>query len=309
MSLYIDRKTKRRPASFPVMKRLLLLFLLVQALAVQTYAQTNTDIYLLDLSVSGGRLTLSTPKNITAKTGYDNQPFFHPSQPILYYVSMMPDKQTEVWSYHLTTGAHAQLTHTPDSEFSPTVIPGTAYLSCIVQRAANGDQDLVKYELTKPGNGTVILASQQTGKVGYQAWTTANELVTFILGTPATLRFRNLTQGKDTVLAADIGRSLHRIPRQDAFSFVQKVGDKWLIRSYNPALNTLTDIAGSQPASTHYTTWTPDGVLLESTTDGIWSYDAVSKKWQPVLLPENLPRKPISRLAVQGNKVAIVLDE
>lgn len=309
MKLYIDRKTKSRLVFFPVMKRLLLLFLLMQALSVRTNAQSNTDIYLLDLSVSAGRLTLSKPKNITAKVGYDNQPFFHPSQPVLYYVSMMPDKQTDVWSYHLTTGAHMQLTHTPDSEFSPTVIPGTAYLSCIVQRAANGDQDLVKYELTKPTNSSVILASQQTGKVGYQAWTKATELVTFILGTPATLHFMNLTQGKDTVLAADIGRSLHRIPKQNAFSFVQKVGNNWLIRSYNPARNKLTDIAESQPESTHYNAWTSDGILLESRNNEIWSFDTRANQWQPVLLPDNLPKKPISRLCIQGNKVAIVLDE
>jgi hypothetical protein len=289
------------------MKRLFLLFLLTHCLSTQ--AQTNTDIYLLDLSMSAGRLTLSNPKNIMNKAGYDNQPFFHPSQPILYYVSMMADKQTEVWSYNLKTEAHTQLTHTPDSEFSPTVIPGTTHLSCIVQRAATGDQDLVKYDLTKPANSTLILASQQTGKIGYQAWMSANELITFILGTPATLHYMNLAQGKDTLLVADIGRSLHRIPKQQAFSFVQKQGDKWLIRSYSPALNRLTDIAESQPGSTHYTAWTSDGVLLESRNNEIWRYNTRSKQWQPVQLPKGLPSKPISRLAVQGNKVAIVLDE
>ena len=291
------------------MKRLLLLFLLIQVWSVQTYAQTNTDIYLLDLSVSAGRLTLSNPKNITAKIGYDNQPFFHPSQPILYYVSMMPDKQTDVWSYNLKSGAHTQLTHTPDSEFSPTVIPGSAYLSCIVQRATNGDQDLVKYQLSNPTNSTVILASQTTSKVGYQAWTSANELVTFILGTPATLHFMNLAQGKDTVLVPDIGRSLHRIPNQNAFSFVQKAGDKWLIRSYNPALNKLADIAESQPESTHYNAWTSDGILLESKDNEIWSFNPRSNQWQPVQLPGSLPKKNITRLSVRENKVAIVLDE
>lgn len=254
-------------------------------------------------------MRLSNPKNITDKIGYDNQPFFHPSEPLLYYVSAMPDRQTDIWSYNLKTGARTQLTQTPDSEYSPTVVPSSQYLSCIVQRVANGDQDLVKYELKKPANASIILESRKVGKVGYQAWISDKELVTFILGEPQTLHFMNLVQRKDTILAPNIGRSLHRIPKQNMFSFVQTIDGKAMIRSYDPARNTIADIAEGQSGSEHYNTWTPDGILLESKGNEILSFNPVSKQWQPVQLPDNLPKKKISRMAIQGTKVAIVLDE
>lgn len=285
----------------------LLSFCLLISLSVQ--AQPGTDVYLLDLSVSAGKMRLSNPKNISDKIGYDNQPFFHPTKSILYYVSAMPDKQTDVWSYNLKTRTRTQITQTPDSEYSPTVIPGARYLSCIVQRASNGDQDLVKYELKKPTNASIMLESQKVGKVGYQAWISNNELVTFILGEPQTLHFMNLAQRKDTILAPNIGRSLHRIPKQKTFSFVQAIDGKAMIRSYDPARNTLADIAEGQAGSEHYNAWTPNGILLESKGNEIWSFNPISKQWQPVQLPDDLPKKKISRMAVQGNKIAIVLDE
>lgn len=289
------------------MKHLLFSLCLLFRLCAQ--AQQGTDVYLLDLSVSAQGVRLSNPKNISTKIGYDNQPFFHPTKPILYYVSTMPDKQTDVWSYNLKTGARAAITQTPDSEYSPTVIPGTQYLSCIVQRAANGDQDLVKYDLKTPTKATIILESQKTGKVGYQAWLTDNELVTFILGTPQTLHYLNFSQKKDTVIAGDIGRSLHRIPKQRTFSFVQKMGETWMIRAYDPARNSLSNIAEGQADSEHYNAWTSDGLLLESKEDEIWSFNSTTKRWQQVTLPDGLPKKKISRIAVQKDKIAIVLDE
>ncbi len=289
------------------MKHVFLTLCLLASLSAQ--AQPGTDIYLLDLSVSAGKMRLSNPKNISDKVGYDNQPFFHPSEPLLYYVSAMPDKQTDVWLYNLKTGVRTQLTQTPDSEYSPTVIPGSQFLSCIVQRVSNGDQDLVKYELKKPTNATIMLESQKVGKVGYQAWISNNELVMFILGEPQTLHFMNLAQRKDTILAPNIGRSLHRIPKQKTFSFVQTVDGKAMIRSYDPARNILADMAEGQAGSEHYNAWTPNGILLESKGNEIWSFNPVAKQWQPVQLPDDLPKKKISRMAVQGNKIAIVLDE
>ncbi len=273
------------------------------------FAQNGTDIYLLDLTEKAGRLTVANPRNITNKPGYDNQPFFHPTKPLLFYTSMMPDNQTDIWTYDLKTGISTQITRTPDSDYSPTVLPGLTHLSCIVQRKSNGDQDLVSYQLANPANTEMLLASQKMGKVGYQAWLNANEAVVFVLGEPNALHYLNRSTGQDTVIARQIGRSLHRIPGQNAFSFVQQVGDSWLIRAYDPARKQVRDLATSHPDSEHYNTWTADGTLLESRGNELWRFDATARQWQPVTLPATLPRKKLTRLAVQGNKLAVVLDE
>lgn len=273
------------------------------------YAQNGTEVYLLDLTERAGKLTLSNPRNVSNKPGYDNQPFFHPSKPLLYYTSMMDDGQTDIRSYDFREGLRIALTLTPDSEYSPTVVPGNKYLSCIVQRKANGDQDLVGYELNEPENSTILLESKKTGKIGYQAWLNADEFVTFVLGEPATLHYRNRKTGRDTVIAQSIGRSLHRVPDQNAFSFVQQVGEKWLIRTYEPGLNRVRDVVESAPGSDHYNAWTSAGTLLESRGTELWSFHLKTNQWQAVQLPENLPRRKISRIAVEGKHIALVIDE
>jgi hypothetical protein len=286
------------------MKKLLTLLLI----SVKLFAQNGTEIYLLDLSNSGGNITLSNPKNITNRAGYDNQPFFHPTKPLLYYTSMQ-DGQTDIWSYNLKTGVGLQITNTIDSEYSPTVTPDKKYLSCIVQRKTNGDQDLVKYNIKNPLESQIIFESQKTGKIGYQAWLNSNELITFVLGEPQTLHYQNFITKKDTIISPNIGRSLHLIPNQKAFSFVQQVNKKWIIRSFNPLKNTITDIAESSPESEHYNTWTGDGIILESKNTEIFSYDSATKQWKSVIFSESLPKKKISRMAVKGNKIAIVIEE
>ena len=286
------------------MKNLFALFLISTSL----FAQNGTEIYLFDISNSDGKLTLSNPQNITNRLGYDNQPFFHPKKPLIYYTSSK-DGQTDIWSYNYKTGKDSQITNTIDSEYSPTVTPDQKYLSCIVQRKSNGDQDLVKYNIKHPTETQMIFESQKTGKIGYQAWLNQNELVTFVLGEPQTLHYQVINSKKDTIIAQNIGRSLHLIPQQKAFSFVQQIGKKWLIRAFNPSKNTITDIAESNPESEHYNAWTSEGIILESRNTEILSYDSVIKQWKSVILPENLPKKKISRMSVKGNKIAIVLEE
>lgn len=288
------------------MKRLTFLFWLVLS---ASYAQNGTDVYLLHLKERAGQLSLANPRNVSDKPGYDNQPFFHPTLPLLYFSSMMNDGQTDMLVYDYRNEVRKALTLTPDSEFSPTVVPGNKYISCIVQRKANGDQDLVWYELEDLEFGVVRLASREVGKIGYQAWLNASEVALFVLGQPNTLHYRNIRTGQDTIVASNIGRSLHRIPGQNAISFVQEIGGKWLIRAYNPLTKTLSTIAESDPNSEHYNAWTSNGLLLESRGTELWSFNPKTNQWKPVHLPDSLPRRKLSRIAVKGKQIALVMDE
>ena len=286
------------------MKKLLVLLFVSNLL----FAQSGTEIFLLDITISSENITLSNPTNITNRKGYDNQPFFHPSQPLLYYTAMQ-EGQTDIWSYNLKTGVGLQITNTIDSEYSPTVTPDKKYLSCIVQRKSNGDQDLVKYNIKNPTETRMIFESQKTGKIGYQAWLNPNELISFVLGNPQTLHYQHLISKKDTIIATNIGRSLHLIPKQKAFSFVQQIEKKWLIRSFNPQKNTIIDIAESHPDSEHYNAWLSENTILESRNTDIFSYSLMTKEWKIVNLPNILLKRKISRMAIKGNKIAIVVEE
>ncbi len=288
------------------MKPLLFLLSLLPALAS---AQNGTDVYLMPLTSVNGKPVLSKPVNISNKPGYDNQPFFHPAKLLLYYTSMMPDNQTDIMVYDLKTGNTTRLTATPDSEYSPTVLPSQRELSCIVQRKGSGDQDLVAYSLADPAKTRILLSSQKTGKIGYQAWINDNEAVAFVLGEPSSLHYFDLKAGKDSAVAPQIGRSLHKIPGRNTFSFVQQAGDRWVVRAFDPKTRTVTDITDSHPDSEHYNAWMPDGLLLESRGSQLWAFSPKAKTWTQITLPADLPAKKISRLSVRDGFLAVVIDE
>src|SRR5512142_3166495 len=82
----------------------------------------GTDIYLAPLTVAAGRIGVGTAVNITNRTGYDNQPSFTPDGASILYTSVREDGQADIWRYDLRDRSTHQVTHTPESEYSPTVM-------------------------------------------------------------------------------------------------------------------------------------------------------------------------------------------
>lgn len=146
--------------------------------------------------------------------------------------------------------------------------------------------------------------------VGYHAWADDNHLVLFILGEPITLHYLQLPDKKDTVIASNIGRSLHRIPNQHAISFVHKVSDnEWFVKKLDLTKMTLTSIAPMLPGREGIA-WTPNGILLSS--DGTDIFQWKTDQWKKVTLPKTaIVMKGITRLAVnqQGTQLALVVSE
>ena len=141
------------------------------------WAQTASEIHLFDLDHHDGNFRLTNPRNISQHPGYDNQPFFHPDQPIIFYSSFNEDGRADVRAHDMNTGKTRNFTQTKEREYSPTVTPDGQFLSCIIQRD-NEAQDLGKYPLD--GQSPVVLIDSLT--VGYHAWINQNELLLFVLG-------------------------------------------------------------------------------------------------------------------------------
>lgn len=288
------------------MKNLLLLSLCLIALSALSQQPPGTDIYLFDLNKKKGAFVLSNPKNITARPGYDNQPYFHPDKPLLYYASADATGRTDIMEYNYETGSTRKFTQTPEREYSPTVTPDKKFISCIIQRD-NGAQDLGNYPIE--GGEPVVLINNLT--VGYHAWMDERRVLTFILPQPFTLQLVDVETGKATLLAENIGRSLHNIPKENAMSFVQQQADKtWVIKKLRSDNLSITDLAVLTTEKEPLLTWTPDGTLLRSMELEIYSMKpGKNKTWNKVEIQKALTG--VSRMAVnsQGNKIAIVVSE
>ena len=274
-------------------------------LPLSGWAQTGSEIWLFDLNEKRGKLTASRPVNITNHPGYDNQPSFHPQKPIVYYASFNEQGRADIKSYNYKTKATTQITETNEREYSPKVTPDQAFISCIVQRD-NGAQDLGKYPVD--GGEAAVIVDHLT--VGYHVWADNSHLALFVLGQPQTLHFLRLPTKEDTVVASQIGRSLHRVPSERAISFVHKESEQqWRIKKFDTESLKITTIADALPGREDIT-WTPNGVLLSS--DGTKLFVLDGKTWKPLeVSSESVALRGITRLAVSadGKKLAVVMSE
>jgi hypothetical protein len=261
-------------------------------------AQTGSEILLFDLKVKKDKVTLSNPKNVT----------FHTEQPILYYSSFNDEGRADIKSYNYKTGETTAITQTSEREYSPTLTPDKNSLSCIIQRD-NGAQDLGKYPVDG-GESTVIIDNMT---VGYHAWADNSHLALFILGEPHTLHYLRLPTKKDTLLAQNIGRSLHKIPGERAISFIQKTSDNnWEIKKLESETMKISTLAATLTGREDIA-WTADKKIISSDGAKIYFLDPVKgNKWVeiPVTSGHEL-LKGVTRLSVnsKGDKLAVVISE
>jgi hypothetical protein len=269
-------------------------------------AQPASEIWLFDLKIKKDKLSISNGKNITNHSGYDNQPSFHPNEPLIYYSQADTSGRTDIMVYDYSKSSTKNITETSEREFSPTITPDGKFLSCIIQRD-DGVQDLGKY----PRSGGVPTVLINNLKVGYHAWVNETNLILFVLGEPHTLRWYSLSDKKDTVLAGNIGRSLHAIPKSSDMSFVDKSTDSWLIKRLDTKTKTASNITATLLGHEDLT-WTPDGKIIMSDGEKLYYFNpGTSNAWQEIEFASALKLKGITRLSVnkKGNKIAIVASE
>ena len=287
------------------MLRIFLIILLSKSLS--SFAQPSTEVFLFDLHSKRDKITIDNGKNISAHSGYDNQPFLSPSKTLLYYTSERNEGNTDIMVYDYASGKTVPLINTAEGEFSPTVTPDGKYISCIILRS-NGVQDLGKYPVGG-GEAEVIVDNL---KVGYHAWIDSQDLILFVLGEPSTLHRLNPSSGKDSVIASNIGRSLHRIPQDNAMSFVQKSETSdWTICRLDCKTN-ITTVLAKTITKRDDLSWTPDGTILMSDGEKLYSFHpGRDSAWKEILIKTDVPLKGISRINVspKGDKIAIVAEE
>jgi hypothetical protein len=149
--------------------------------------------------------------------------------------------------------------------------------------------------------------------VGYHAWIDQDRLLLFVLGEPQTLHLYNVKTKEDKVIAEKIGRSLHKIPNQNAMSFVHKISDsEWIIKRWDAATSEITTIAKTLPGREDLC-WTPQGRIIMSDGTRIYSIDPLNEKeWSEVSIKSGSELLTgVTRLSLnsKGNRLAVVVSE
>jgi dipeptidyl aminopeptidase/acylaminoacyl peptidase len=279
----------------------------------------DTEIFVVEMKMSAGKLDFGTPSNATKHAGYDNQPGFMPDGQSFLFTSQRENDQTDIFRYDIKTGATTQLTRTPESEYSPTLMPGGKSFS-VVRVEADKTQRLWKFPLA--GGSVASLVVDNVKPVGYHLWLDERTLALFVLGDekakqPNTLRLVTLKKGEPTAievstLHVNVGRSLQRVPRRDAFSFVHKTApDDWLIKIIDVRAHTTELLTKTLPGSEDLA-WLPDGSILMAQDSKLFRFDpAREHAWQQVadFAPAGL--RKITRIAVspKSDRLALVAQQ
>jgi hypothetical protein len=272
--------------------------------------QAGSEIYLFDMKFTDGQVILSNGRNITNHKGYDNQPSFHPSQPVIYYSSFNDSDRSDIKYYNYETKETKNLIVTHDREYSPTVTPDGQFISCILQKD-NGAQDLIKYPIAGGKPQELIWHL----KVGYHAWAGDTKLFLFVLDDSIrnSLHYYYLEKNTDTVVAENIGRSLHKIPGQNAMSFVQRIpGKPSVIKKFDMATGIISSIITALPGQDHLT-WLQNAMIIMSDGNKLFvCQDKYEANWQFVIVEgDSSMLKGVTRLAANADnsKLAVVVSE
>lgn len=266
------------------------------------------DIYLTDLFVFEGLHYLSNLENITNRVNsYDNQPTFTPDSRSILYTAVYGEgnqEQTEIHRYYLSSRRITRITRTDESEFSAIPIPNDRAIT-VVRVEEDSVQRL--WRMTLEGMDAELVF-RDIEPIGYHVLGNEETVLLFVLGDPPTLRVADLTTDQAQVVAENIGRSLHRIPNRNAWSFVQRVSDDeaW-INELNIGTREIHRIIRALGGG-EFHAWTPEGVLLMASGGQIFQWDPeLDRDWRSIA---NLNHMGLtfSRISVSpdGTKIAIV---
>ena len=291
--------------------------LIVFGLGLTTRSQTPTpsptatpgfsDIFIVGVKNERGGMRFSQPVKITTFAGYNNQPSFLPDGRSILYTSIR-DRQADIYRYDLRSGATSQVTNTPESEYSPTLMPDGKNIS-VVRVEADGTQRLWKFPLN---GGQPSLILKNIKPVGYHLWIDDHTLALFILGArgkPNTLQVVDVPTEKAEVVAENPGRILRLIPHQNKFSFVHKISDQeWIVKAFDLKTRKTTTLIETFPGVEDYA-WTPAGILLMAKDAKLFKWKpAVDQDWQQIADFSQAGLKRITRIMVspKGNRIALV---
>ena len=266
-----------------------------------------SDIFIVEVKNERGGMRFSQPVKITTFAGYNNQPSFLPDGRSILYTSIR-DKQADIYRYDIRSGATSQITNTPESEYSPTLMPDGKNIS-VVRVEADGTQRLWKFPLA---GGQPSLILEQTKPVGYHFWIDDHTLALFILGAkgnPNTLQIVDVPTEKAEIVAENPGRILRLIPHQNRLSFVHKISDQeWIIKAFDLKTRNIATLTKTFPGVEDYA-WTPTGMLVMAKDARLFKWNpAVDQDWQQIADFSQAGLKRITRIAVspKGDRIAMV---
>ena len=280
----------------------ILFFLFATSFAM---AQSNTEVYLYEITNKKGNWSVGKGKNISNNPGYDSQPHFYSKKSIVF--SSTRNKQTDIAEYNIKTGKIRFVNSTPNGgEYSPQHIPKSKDISA-VRLDTNGLQRFYKYNY-KTGKNTEIIADL---KVAYPFWYNKNTAINVVIVDGGLdLIVSEIKSKRNTTIQKKVGRSVHHIPNTPLVSYISKENEQWEVKTFNPKNGEKRKIIETI-GKKEDVCWLPDGTLLMAVENTLMKFNpSKDKNWKIFHTFNKKKHKNISRIIVnkKGTKLALVSD-
>lgn len=276
---------------------------LALALSVSSVdGQGGTDIWVVSVAASGSSIAFGTPRNLTQRPGYDNQPTFTPDGAALLYTRIDGDGPSDIWRVPLGGGAPTRFTRTEvESEYSATIMPDGRGIS-VIRVEADSTQRLWAFGWDGSPSKVMLPALRP---VGYHVWVGETAIGAFVLGDSNALVLADPRTERVDTLARGIGRAFARVPGRDAFTFIHMHGDTAVVGEVDVRTGAVRRVALA-PAGGEYHVWTPSGKLLLSEGTRLYMWNA--GRWDVVADFAAFGVRGITRLALSpdGTHLAFV---
>ena len=144
--------------------------------------------------------------------------------------------------------------------------------------------------------------------VGYHGWGNDTILGLFIVGTPHTFILANSETGHSDLIVEKGGRSIHKVPSENAISFVHKIsGSEWWINKINLDNHFVSRLIKTLEGSEDYV-WTPDGSILMAKDSVVYIWNPSNgKMWIKIKTFEEESLQNIKRLALSSRSDYLLL--
>jgi Tol biopolymer transport system component len=268
-----------------------------------SFAQSNTEVYLYELSLENDRYYVKSGKNISNNPGYDSQPHFYSKKSILF--ASTRGKHTDIVKYNLESGKIKYLSDTPKGgEYSPQRIPKSKDVSA-VRLDDDGLQRFYKYD-SKSGKSKELIADL---KVAYPFWLKKNVAINVVIvDKNLDLIISNLKNKTNSTIQKKVGRSVHKIPNTEFVSYISKANDQWEVMLYNTKNGDRKKIINTI-GNKEDVCWLPNGTLLMAVGNTIMKFNpATDSEWSVFHAFSKTKHQNISRIIVnkKGTHLAIV---
>ncbi|MFT6216269.1 MAG: Tol biopolymer transport system component [Roseivirga sp.] len=290
------------------MKQLTSLVFSICLFSLSALAQTsppNSDIFVFDLKEKKGKISIDKGKNVTQRTGYDNQPTFYRDDYLLY--SEYNNGQNDIMLLDLIDGVKKNVTNTQESEYSPVLVPGYDTFAA-VRAEQDGSQRLWYFHLV--GKTPPSVTFDNLAPVGYHAWSDDYVLM-YILGSPSTLLLTDVKERNDKIITSNVGRTIKALPQTPNFVF-ERTEETGQINIYKVFRTGKFELIVKKPANASDWLVTQEGTFITSVGTKVLAFNPeYDSNWREVTDLGAMAKGGITRMAVNeaNNKIALVIGQ